>query len=123
MYVEIQVTDTFSHLALHFIALFGGELFTGNTMILAIGTHSLNTFPRQMMEANDDSTTGWFNRVVSFRSLMLNWLVVYVGNWAGCLLVAYFLGYLTNLFGSEQYRIFLNEILVGKLEALGQFKS
>ena len=31
------LTGAFFAFALHFIAMFGGELFTGNTMILSIG--------------------------------------------------------------------------------------
>jgi formate transporter len=59
---------------------------------------------------------GWFNRVVPFRKVLFNWTLVYIGNWAGTLLTAYFLGYLTNLFDYQQYRIYLNELVIGKLE-------
>ena len=31
--------DCFKPIALHFILLFGGELFTGNTMILSVGMY------------------------------------------------------------------------------------
>jgi formate transporter len=50
--------------------------------------------------------------------VLFNWLLVYIGNWGGCLLVAYFLGYLTNLFDYPQYRTYLNEVVLGKLEDL-----
>ena len=56
---------------------------------------------------------------MTLRALAINWLVVYVGNWAGCLLTSYFLGYLTMLFATEQYRIYLDQLTVGKLEDLG----
>lgn len=62
---------------------------------------------------------GYFNKVVTLRALATNWLIVYVGNWAGCLLTSYFLGYLTKLFAAEQYTIYLNQLTVGKLEDLG----
>lgn len=83
--------------ALHFIALFGGELFTGNAMIL---------------------TVGYLNKVHGLRVLLLNWLIVYIGNWAGTLLTGYFIGYLGGLFKTEQYRIFLDQLVQGKLESL-----
>lgn len=88
---------TFFAFGLHFIVMFGGDLFTGNTMVLAIG---------------------YYNRVISLRSLLLNWFIVYIGNWAGTLLVAYFFGYLTGLFDHHQYRSFLNELVHTKLESL-----
>lgn len=53
------------------------------------------------------------------RSVLLNLLIVYIGNWAGTLFVAYFFGYLTRLFNHEQQRRFLNEVVQGKLEELG----
>jgi formate/nitrite transporter FocA (FNT family) len=88
-------------------------------MILAVGTQGRPNIHTKVEKTDNRLMTGYFNKVVTLRSLLLNWLIVYIGNWAGCLLVGYFLGYLTNLFGSEQYRIFLNEIIVGKLESLG----
>ena len=43
---------------------------------------------------------------------------MYVGNWIGCLLVAYFLGYLTDLFGAPQYKSYIEGIVMLKLEQL-----
>ncbi|KAF2017691.1 Formate/nitrite transporter [Aaosphaeria arxii CBS 175.79] len=86
---------SFFAFALHFIVMFGGELFTGNLMILAIG---------------------WFNREVSLWPLLIHTFIVYIGNWSGTLLVAYFIGYLTKLFVAVQYRSFLDELVVSKLE-------
>lgn len=51
--------------------------------------------------------------------MLLNLLLVYIGNWAGTLFVAYFFGYLTNLFDHKQQVEFLSEVVVGKLEAIG----
>ncbi|KAG9126583.1 hypothetical protein FRC07_002891 [Ceratobasidium sp. 392] len=84
--------------ALHLIIMFGGELFTGNTMILSIGL---------------------YNRVVPVKLLLINWLVVYIGNWCGCLITSYFFGYLTDLFESESYRSYLASVTLSKLEDHG----
>ncbi|CUA74959.1 putative transporter YrhG [Bacillus subtilis subsp, subtilis str. 168] [Rhizoctonia solani] len=78
--------------------MFGGELFTGNTMILSIGV---------------------YNKVVPIRLLLINWIVVYIGNWCGCLITAYFFGYLTDLFESESYRSYLSAVTLSKLEEHG----
>ncbi|RVX71437.1 hypothetical protein B0A52_05009 [Exophiala mesophila] len=83
--------------ALHMIAMFGGDLFTGNTMTMAIG---------------------WYNRVIPFRALLLNWLLVYIGNWGGTLFMAYFFGYLGNMFDTPQYRSYLDYVVLAKLEHL-----
>lgn len=63
--------------------------------------------------------TGFYSRVVPLGALLLNWLVVYIGNWCGTLLVCYFLGFLTKIFDAPQYRIFLAQLVVEKLEDLG----
>ncbi|KAG9093000.1 hypothetical protein FS749_015268 [Ceratobasidium sp. UAMH 11750] len=84
--------------ALHLIIMFGGELFTGNTMILSIGV---------------------YNRVVPLKLLAINWIVVYIGNWSGCLITSYFFGYLTDLFASESYRSYLASVTLSKLEDHG----
>lgn len=57
---------------------------------------------------------------MTLKDLFLNWTIVYIGNWAGTLLVAYFLGYLTKLFDSEQYRSYLEEVVHHKLEELSK---
>ncbi|KAH9208532.1 Formate/nitrite transporter [Leptodontidium sp. 2 PMI_412] len=91
------LNGAFFAFGLHFIMMFGGDLFTGNTMILAIG---------------------FYNQFVAASMLLLNLMLVYVGNWAGCLLVAYFLGYLTGLFDDQRYRSYLDEVVLLKLEEL-----
>ncbi|CAE6500549.1 unnamed protein product [Rhizoctonia solani] len=91
---------SFFAFALHLIIMFGGELFTGNTMILSIGV---------------------YNKVVPLRLLLINWVIVYIGNWCGCLITAYFFGYLTDLFESESYRSYLAAVTLSKLEEHGQY--
>ncbi|KAG8709896.1 hypothetical protein FRC08_017920 [Ceratobasidium sp. 394] len=84
--------------AIHLIVMFGGELFTGSTMILSIGV---------------------YNRVVPLKLLLINWVVVYIGNWSGCLITSYFFGYLTDLFTSESYKSYLTSVTLSKLEDQG----
>ncbi|CAE6414005.1 unnamed protein product [Rhizoctonia solani] len=89
---------SFFAFALHLIIMFGGELFTGNTMILSIGV---------------------YNKVIPMRLLIINWIIIYIGNWCGCLITAYFFGYLTDLFESDSYRSFLTSVTLSKLEEHG----
>jgi formate/nitrite transporter FocA (FNT family) len=56
------------------------------------------------------------NRKVPFWVGIRHTILVYIGNWAGTLLVGYFFGYLTNLLDTPQYRSYLNELVLGKLE-------
>ncbi|CAE7150690.1 unnamed protein product [Rhizoctonia solani] len=89
---------SFFAFALHLTIMFGGELFTGNTMILSIGV---------------------YNKVVPIRLLLINWILVYIGNWCGCLITAYFFGYLTDIFEHESYRSYLIAVTLSKLEEHG----
>jgi formate/nitrite transporter len=82
--------------ALHLIILYGGELFTGNTMILSVGL---------------------FNRAVRPPKAFLNLFTVYAFNFAGCLFAAYFFGYLTELFEAEPYLSYVREIAYSKTRA------
>jgi formate transporter len=59
------------------VVLAGGELFTGNTLIL----------------------TSVLSRQVKFTKMLQNWLVVYVGNFLGSILIAYFMA-ASGLFNS-----------------------
>lgn len=68
--------------AIFFIALFGGELFTGNsTMIIGVLAGR-----------------------ISLRRLLLNWLAVLVTNFAGAVFTVYVFGRLTNFFDTEPWR-------------------
>lgn len=58
------------------ILIGGGELATGNMMLMALGK---------------------FSRRVSFTKLIRNWLTVSLGNLAGALSIAYFLGHYVGL--------------------------
>ncbi|KAG8787721.1 hypothetical protein FRC12_015341 [Ceratobasidium sp. 428] len=84
--------------ALHFIVMFGGELFTGTIMIFGVG---------------------WFNRAIHIRRSLINLVVVYVGNWCGCLIMAYFMAYLTDIFNDPSSRQWLAVATVGKTKGHG----
>ncbi len=64
------------------VVIAGAELFTGNVGVI---TPTLLT-----------GRARW-------GGVLKNWVVVYAGNFIGSVFVAFFLGYLTNLFGSEPY--------------------
>jgi hypothetical protein len=49
--------------------------------------------------------------------------MVYIGNWAGCLITSYFFGYLTDIFASEGYRSYLYSVTLSKLEEHGQYQT
>ncbi|CAG7845985.1 Uncharacterized transporter YrhG [Serendipita indica DSM 11827] len=89
-------TAFFFPFALHFIILFGGELFTGNTMILSIGL---------------------WNRVIPVRRALLNLLIVYIANFFGCVLMSYIFSYQTDIFEAEPWRSFVQEIAYSKTRA------
>ncbi|KAJ3135007.1 hypothetical protein HDU90_004332 [Geranomyces variabilis] len=78
-----------------FIVLFGGELFTGNTMIMVVA---------------------WLNRKVTIRDVMVNWTVVFCANFAACALTAYLLGYLTDIFEPEPFRSYVIAVATRKVQ-------
>ncbi|KAI8820359.1 Formate/nitrite transporter, partial [Fimicolochytrium jonesii] len=78
-----------------FIVLFGGELFTGNTMIMVVAR---------------------LNRKVTNRDVLVNWIVVFGANFAACALTAYLLGYLTDLFEPEPFRSYVIAIATRKVQ-------
>jgi formate/nitrite transporter len=79
--------------ALHFILLFGGELFTGNCMILAIGL---------------------WNRSIPVSRALINLLIVWIGNFLGCLTCAVLFSYETELFAEEPYLSFVRDLAYTK---------
>ena len=79
--------------ALHFILLFGGELFTGNCMILTIGL---------------------WNRSIPLSRALLNLLIVWTGNFLGCLTCAVLFSYETELFSKEPYLSFVRDFAYSK---------
>ncbi|CAE7207347.1 unnamed protein product [Rhizoctonia solani] len=81
--------------AIHFIVLLGGELVTGTTLIFSIG---------------------WYNRAISALCSIINLVVAYIGNWCGCLIMAYFMAYLSNLFADASSKQWLNSLVLSKVE-------
>jgi formate/nitrite transporter FocA (FNT family) len=67
-------------------------------------------------------TVGYLNRYVTLTKVILHLVLVYVGNWCGCLLVAYFLGYLTHIYDAEQYRGYLDGLVQQKLQNESMFR-
>ncbi|KAJ3174852.1 hypothetical protein HDU87_006644 [Geranomyces variabilis] len=78
-----------------FIVLFGGELFTGNTMIMVVA---------------------WLNGKVTAKDVLVNWTVVFLANFAACALTAYVLGYLTDLFAPEPFRSYVVAVATHKVQ-------
>ncbi|KAI9034625.1 Formate/nitrite transporter-domain-containing protein [Hyaloraphidium curvatum] len=76
-----------------FIVLFGGELFTGNTMILLVA---------------------FFNGKVRFLDVLLNWTLVYVSNMGAAFFFAFLFGYVTNIYGTQPYLSFLATVANSK---------
>ncbi len=77
-----------------FISLFGGELFTGNSMCMLIGL--------------------WARRV-TVRELCYNWSVVLVSNFAGAVFTVYLFSYLTQLHSTEPWLSYVQGIAVTKI--------
>ncbi|ORX90959.1 Formate/nitrite transporter [Basidiobolus meristosporus CBS 931.73] len=68
--------------ALLFIIIFGGDLFTGNSMIMFVGV---------------------IHRKVTILQLAWNWFLVFFSNLAGALITAYLFAYLTDQFAAEPW--------------------
>ncbi|KND01775.1 formate/nitrite transporter [Spizellomyces punctatus DAOM BR117] len=76
-----------------FIVIFGGELFTGNTMIMIVA---------------------WLNGRVRKREVLLNWTLVFFSNFAACAFFAYLLGYLPEMFEAEPYHSYVVSVATRK---------
>eukprot|EP00300_Choanocystis_sp_HF-7_P014319 c18646_g1_i3.p1 GENE.c18646_g1_i3~~c18646_g1_i3.p1 ORF type:complete len:354 (+),score=86.93 c18646_g1_i3:72-1133(+) len=72
--------------ALFLIIISGAELFTGNCMFL---------------------TVALAQKKITLLKLLRSWGMSFIGNFAGCLFVAYFLAYLTRFFRVDPYHKFL----------------
>ena len=83
--------------ALHFILLFGGELFTGNCMILAIGL--------------------WNRSIQPPSRALVNLVIVWTANFLGCLTCAVLFSYQTDIFGQEPYLSFVRDFAYSKTKA------
>jgi formate/nitrite transporter len=75
------------------VVIAGSELFTGNTACLVPAV---------------------LNKKASWLGLLKNWSLVYIGNFAGSLFVAYCLGTLTGLVAKEPYLSAVQGIATGK---------
>lgn len=64
------------------ILLGGGELVTGNMMVVSVA---------------------WFAKKISFKDLVINLVTITIGNFIGALFVAYFFGHITGLTTSGPY--------------------
>jgi len=97
----------------HFIILFGGELFTGNTMILTIGlwNRAVNRYPGLALSKISSYLQ------IPLKRALLNLLIVYISNFTGCLLMAYVFSYQTDLFQDEPYRSYVQSIAYTKTRA------
>ncbi|KAI8805594.1 Formate/nitrite transporter-domain-containing protein [Cladochytrium replicatum] len=89
---KLLVAVTFP-IGIVFILLFGGELFTGNTMILVVA---------------------WLNKRVSIGELLLNWLVVFLSNLGAIALFVYLLAYLTGIFDNDPQHEFIVSLALRK---------
>jgi formate/nitrite transporter FocA (FNT family) len=77
-----------------FISLFGGELFTGNSMCMLIGLMARRVTPLE---------------------LCYNWTVVLVSNFVGAVFTVYLFGYLTDFYKTEPYLSYIQGIAVSKI--------
>lgn len=76
------------------VVVLGADLFTGNNALLM----------PPLLE-----------RRIGLGKVLMNWTVIWLTNFAGCLLVAYFLVYLTGLTASAPYAAAVNGIAVSKV--------
>lgn len=76
------------------VVVLGADLFTGNNALLM----------PPLLE-----------RRIGLGKVLMNWTVIWLTNFAGCLLVAYFLVYLTGLTASAPYAAAANGIAVSKV--------
>lgn len=76
------------------VVVLGADLFTGNNALLM----------PPLLE-----------RRIGLGRVLMNWTVIWLTNFAGCLLVAYFLVYLTGLTASAPYASAVNGIAVSKV--------
>ncbi|KAF9533751.1 Formate/nitrite transporter-domain-containing protein [Crepidotus variabilis] len=75
--------------AIHFITLFGGELVTGNFMILSIGI---------------------WNRSIPWTRALVNLVILWIANFLACLTCAVLFSYKTELFVAEPYLSYVREV-------------
>ncbi|CAD7698967.1 unnamed protein product [Ostreobium quekettii] len=76
------------------ILLYGGELFTSNTMVMAATC---------------------MGRKINWRQVATNWVLSWLGNFAGSLLAAYFLSRLPGIFDDDPYHEFVRSLAEKKV--------
>jgi len=76
------------------VTLAGAELFTSTTAIMSVGVYS---------------------RAIKFNELLRVWLISYLGNFLGAIIVVYFFAYSTHIFSTDYYRDFIFSIADKKL--------
>lgn len=81
-------------IGLMLVIVTSAELFTGNAMTLPLG---------------------WLAGAVSFKALVKNWSMSYLGNLAGCAAVAYFGTYLCQMLDGEPWNSFILKITYTKM--------
>eukprot|EP00743_Colponemidia_sp_Colp-15_P002218 GILK01002404.1.p1 GENE.GILK01002404.1~~GILK01002404.1.p1 ORF type:complete len:335 (+),score=41.80 GILK01002404.1:72-1076(+) len=80
-------------MGIEFIVIFGGELFTGNNMVLLVACLA---------------------KKVDVKHLLENWVLVLITNFCGACLTAYLFGYLTNYFTDEPFNSYVTGLAVSK---------
>jgi formate/nitrite transporter len=81
-------------IALFLIIITGGELFTGNLMLLSVALMS--------------GKTTWY-------ALFRNWFIVYLGNFTGCVIMGYFGTYLASMIDADPYQAYLQNVVKTKM--------
>lgn len=80
--------------ALMMVVTAGAELYTGNTMVFAVGLA---------------------DRKVTILALARNWAVVWALNFCGSMAAAYFLGYLTEMYSTDPWLSYVRALTVAKV--------
>jgi len=57
---------------------------------------------------------GYLNRKCTLRAMLVNWAIVYLANFAGCVLSAYLFAYLTGIFATEPYLSYVQSVAYTK---------
>ena len=88
------VTGALFPVGLMLVVIAGSELFTGNCMFAPIA---------------------WLDKKITIKGFVINWTLVYIGNFIGSLFVVYFLAYWSGLFNVTPWASWAMTIANGKL--------
>ena len=80
-----------------FIVIFGGELFTGNSMIMIVG---------------------WADKKINVINLILNWIEVFFSNLFGVVACVYLFAYVTGIFESDPQHEFIVSLSEKKINTV-----